>query len=686
MILQDGIYKMKTVAIIQARMGSTRFPGKVLSKIGGLSMLEIIYNRLNRANKIDKIIIATTTSSKDNKIENLCIDKNMDFYRGSEENVLDRFYKAAKIFKADTVVRITADCPLVDPGLVDEAINLFYRNDVDYLSNVNPPTYPDGFDIEVFNINALAEAHENAQNKFELEHVTSYIRENKAMSHFSMNNSKNLSNIRLTVDQPQDLLVIKELFKHFSPNIYFSFKEVIRVYDSDADFFKYNQDIERNEGMKLKTGQKLYKRAKTIIPGGNMLLSKRPEMWLPDQWPAYFQRAKGCKVWDLDNREYIDMASMGIGTNILGYSHPEVEEAVIKVVKDGNMSTLNCSEEVHLAEQLINSHPWFDMVKFARSGGEANAISIRIARAFTKKDKIAVCGYHGWHDWYLSVNLSEKDGLSKHLLSGLNPSGVPKGLEGTVLGFEYNNLEQLEEIINKNKDQVAAIKMEVKRNVEPNNNFLQKVRELANKNNIVLIFDECTSGFRETDGGLHKKYKVNPDIAIFGKALGNGHAITAVVGSKEVMQSAQDTFISSTFWTERIGPAAALKTLEIMEREKSWKTITDKGISIVKRWEKLASKHNLSIKMFGIPSLCGFNFTSKNALAYKTYITQEMLKKNFLCGNSIYSSIAHSQEITDLYFSELDQLFSKINDFENGDDVLKYLEGPICHSGFNRLN
>ena len=277
---------MKTVAIIQARMGSTRLPGKVISKIQDYSMLEIIYKRLKKSKGVDKIIIATTSLDKDNEIEDLCIKNRIDFYRGSEKNVLKRFYEAAKLFQADTVIRITADCPLVDARLVDEAINLFYDKNVDYLSNVNPPTYPDGFDIEIFGINALTKAHENARNEYELEHVTPYITENYQMTKYIMKNSIDLSHIRLTVDQPEDLLVIKDLFKYFAPNIYFSYEDVMNVYNTNIEIFSQNHNIERNEGMKMKKGQKLYKRAKDIIPGGNMLLSKRPEMWLPEQWPA----------------------------------------------------------------------------------------------------------------------------------------------------------------------------------------------------------------------------------------------------------------------------------------------------------------------------------------------------------------------------------------------------------------
>ena len=195
-------------------------------------------------------------------------------------------------------------------------------------------------------------------------------------------------------------------------------------------------------------------------------------------------------------------------------------------------------------------------------------------------------GYHGWHDWYLAANIGNNSNLNKHLLKGLNTLGVPKQLKKTVFPFNYNNLDELEKIIKTKK--IGIIKMEVSRNFEPNNNFLKKVRDIANKRKIILIFDECTSGFRQTFGGLHKYYKVEPDLAIFGKAMGNGYAINAVIGKKKVMKFASQTFISSTFWTERIGPTAALKTLEVMKRIKSWETITSKGKIILKEWKKLS--------------------------------------------------------------------------------------------------
>jgi len=434
----------------------------------------------------------------------------------------------------------------------------------------------------------------------------------------------------------------------------------------------------------MNKGQKLWDKAKKVIPGGNMLLSKRAEMHLPNQWPSYFSKAKGCKIWDLDGKEYIDMLLMGVGTNTLGYAHPEIDNAVIKAIKDSNMSTLNCPEEVLMAEKLLSVHSWSKKARFARSGGEACSIAIRIARAYSGKDNIAFCGYHGWQDWYLSANLSDSNNLSDHLLPGLSTKGVPKNLKKTAFPFRYNDFEELEKIVN--KEDIGVICMEVVRNEEPNEDFLIRVRELAKNKSIVLIFDECTSGFRQSFGGIHQDYKVEPDIAIFGKTIGNGYALTAVVGKEGIMDQANNSFISSTFWSEKIGFVAGLKTLEIMEKESSWKKIPRLGRKIKEDWEKLAKKHDLSIDLFGIDSLPSFSFRSENNQAYKTLITQEMLKQGYLAGTSVYVSTEHSEEIINSYFNKLDPVFEQIKKCEDGLEVMNLLEGPIAHKTFERLN
>ena len=677
---------MKVSALVQARMGSTRLPGKVLKPIVGKSMIELLLTRLSKSSELDEIVVATSKDAKNDELQLVVESLGYRCTRGSEKDVLSRFYESAKFIGADVVVRITGDCPLVDSKLVDECIKGYNNSNVDYFSNINPLTYPDGLDIEVISFESIERANNEAKSKFDREHVTPYIRNSDNFSQSSMQHTEDLSNQRWSVDEPEDLIVVTNVFEYFSPNIFFDWKDVLELSRSQPKLFQENQQIKNNEGATMSTGQKLYKRAKKVIPGGNMLLSKRPEMFLPDKWPAYFSKSKGCKVWDLDGKEYIDMSIMGIGTNILGYGHPEVDEAVIRAVKDGNMSTLNCPEEVYLAEKLVELHPWADMVRFARAGGEINSIAIRIARASTGRDKIAICGYHGWHDWYLSTNLNNDKNLDGHLLPGLQPSGVPRGLTGTTLPFNYNDIGQLEQLIKDNKGEIAAIKMEVSRNEGPKDNYLQKVRDLATENNIILIFDECTSGFRETFGGLHKKYDVEPDLAVFAKALGNGYAISACIGRQEFMQAAQQTFISSTFWTERIGPTAALKTLEVMEREKSWKAITKIGNNISNQWQSLADKYELDISTWGLPALSGYTFNLPNALSYKTLITQEMLKKGYLAANSVYTCTEHTQELVDGYFSELNPIFAIIKECEEGLDVNSLLEGPLCHSGFKRLN
>jgi len=430
-------------------------------------------------------------------------------------------------------------------------------------------------------------------------------------------------------------------------------------------------------------GQKLYLKAKKVILGGNMLLSKRPEITLPNLWPTYYSKAKGIFVWDLDNNRYKDMICF-VGQNILGYADKTLDNYVLKNAAKSNMTSLNCPEEVELAKKLIKLHPWSGMAKFARSGGEANAIAIRIARAATKKDHIAICGYHGWHDWYLSVNLTGKNKLKNHLLPGLSPSGVPKNLKNTVHPFNYGDFDNLKKI--SKKYDLAAIKMEVGRSNLPDQKFLKKVREFANKNKIILIFDECTSGFRRNLGGLHMTQKIYPDICIFGKALGNGYAISAVLGRKSIMNKANDSFISSTFWTERIGFLAGIKTIELMNKIKSWKIIIKNGRYLIRELKKLSKKHNVDIKITGIESIVSYSFNSKNNLKYKTFITQEMLKKNYLASNITFLTIYHKKKIIDNYIKNLDPLFSKINLFEHKkENVSKYLKGQVCHDTFKRL-
>jgi glutamate-1-semialdehyde 2,1-aminomutase len=694
---------MTTVAIVQARTSSSRLPGKVLLPIGGKPMILFQLERLRRCKTIHKLVLATSNHSSDDKLASLVSDAGFSVFRGDLDDVLHRYKTCAMHEQAKTIVRITGDCPLIDPNIVDELVGAFKAGDWDYLANCadeNNLSVPDGFDAEVFKCELLIRADDEAELPSEREHVTPWFRSDKAgliWGHYCHQPVRPY--YRVTVDDQVDLEVVQKIVTALaSKDPTFGIDSIINYLQENPNIAAQNLSTTRNEGYlkslaedvfhkdckSPRTGQKLWKRAKDVIPGGNMLLSKRAEMFLPDRWPAYFSKAKGCRVWDLDGRELIDMSIMGIGTNLLGYGHPEVDASVAETLALGNMSTLNCPEEVWLAEKLIAMHPWAEMARFARSGGEANAIAIRIARAATGRDTVAICGYHGWHDWYLATNLQSDSGLEEHLLPGLAPHGVPRALAGSVRPFTFNRLDQLEKTASYHE--LAAVKMEVQRSSPPNPGFLEGVRELCTRLGIVLIFDECTSGFRETFGGLHLKYGVEPDMAMFGKALGNGYAITTTIGRSAVMEAAQSTFISSTFWTERIGPTAALKTLEVMEREKSWETVTATGKKLRHYWQELANNHGLKISHSGLPALAGFTFKSPKSLEYKTLITQEMLKKGYLAATSCYSCLSHTDDVIEPYLEALNEVFALIEECESGKSVEDMLESPVCHSGFKRLN
>jgi glutamate-1-semialdehyde aminotransferase/spore coat polysaccharide biosynthesis protein SpsF (cytidylyltransferase family) len=669
------------IAIIQARYNSTRFPGKILKKIKGKTLLEILIKRLQKSKYINKIVVASSTKVEDLKIKDVCDQLHIEFFQGSENDVLDRYYKVAKFLKAKNIIRITSDCPLIDPIVVDKVIIKHFAQNADYTTNTMPATYPDGYDVEIFKFIALKEAWQKSKKRPSLkEHVTTYIRLNSKFRKSNVALKKNYSFLRLTIDDPIDFEVINDVARIFPNIVSFSVNDVIKLYKKNKNIFQKNITTTRNEGLNMLTGQKFWKRAKNIIPGGTMLFSKNPDLFIPEKWPAYFSKTKGYKIWDLENNIFNDISYMGVGTNTLGYCHQKVEEQVIKTIKSGTMSTLNSIEEILLAERLISMHPWAEMARFTRSGGEANAVAIRIARAASGKDKIAVCGYHGWHDWYLATNIINKSGLDEHLMRNVPIKGVPKNLKNTVFSFSYNNFEELKSIVEKND--IGVIKMEVKRNDDPKNDFLQKVRKLSEKKNIVLIFDECTSGFRQTFGGLHKFYKVNPDIAIFGKALGNGYAINAIIGKRSVMESAKSTFISSTFWTERIGPTAALETIKIMENIKSWEIISNIGNKIKKNWELISNKNNVKIDIRGIDAIPNFSFESKNNLFYKTLITQEMLKNNIFASNAVYCCILHDDKILKKYFNILDDIFFKIKKIESGKlSINNFLNSKVCITG-----
>jgi len=668
---------VKTIAIVQARMSSSRFPGKVLKTIHGKSLVQLIAERLQKSAVLDEIVFAISDQAADDQLSLELEQLGLIVFRGPLNDVQQRFISCAQFHHATTIVRVTADCPLVDWNILDSIVRTHLEGSSDYTSNTVIPTYPDGMDVEVFSLTSLIASQVEHGTALAKEHVTYDLRESGSFSVKNVVHDADNSSLRWTVDYEDDLHQLElALPSGFSE---LSFQELW-----DLGFRGILSNRKRNEGMLMTSGQKLWNRAKTVIPGGGMLLSKRSEMFLPDQWPSYYSKAKGIEIFDLDGRKFLDFSMMSVGTCSLGYGVDSIDNAVKDAVNDGVMSTLNSPAEVELAERLVSLHSWSDMVRFARTGGEANAIAIRIARAKTGKDKIAICGYHGWHDWYLSANLSSESNLDGHLLPGLEPAGVPRGLAGTTVPFEYNDIDGLSRLLA--SGDFAAVKMEVSRNFGPQEGFLQAVRDLCTKHGAVLIFDECTSGFRETFGGLHLKYGVSPDLAMFGKALGNGFAITAVIGKASVMQAAQETFISSTFWTERLGPVAALATLDVMEKTKSWEKISANGAKIKSHWRETFSKLGLAVDIGGLDAIATFNSDYPEWNSMKTFFTQEMLRKGLLATSAFYSSTAHTGEYMEIYFKAFDEVFEEIIELKNTGDLDVRIEGPLAHRGFKRLN
>jgi glutamate-1-semialdehyde 2,1-aminomutase len=431
--------------------------------------------------------------------------------------------------------------------------------------------------------------------------------------------------------------------------------------------------------------QALYAKAKKIIPGGTQLLSKRPELHLPGLWPTYYKKAKGCEVWDLNGRKFSDVSFMGIGSCILGYADADVNRAVAKAVAQGSMTTLNCPEEVELAQLLCEIHPWAKMARFMRTGGEAMSVAVRIGRAFTRKEIVLLCGYHGWHDWYLSANLAAEQSLDGHLLPGLKPLGVPRSLQGTVVTFQYNDLDGFLKLFEQYRDRVAAVVMEPLRNVFPAKDFLRTIRRKTSEAGAVLIFDEITSGWRLNAGGAHLKLGVDPDVAVFAKAISNGYPMAAVIGRSKIMSAAQDTFISSTYWTERIGPTAALATIRKLKKMNVAARLSRVGRRAKEGWQRAAQRHGLNIHVSGIDPLAHFELKDADGLVLKTLFIQEMLAQGFMATNGLYASWAHTDAVMKRYLQAVDRAFGKIAKAVKSGDPAKALKGPVCQQGFKRL-
>ncbi len=669
------------VAIIQARLGSIRFPQKVLADLGGKPLVEFMIERVRQAKTVGAVVLAIPEGDLDSPLAEIAARQDVALAGGSEADVLARFADAARGRRESVIVRLTADCPLVDPDVIDRAVTELVAQGVDYVRT--DLTFPDGLDVEVTTREVLLAAANGATAPAEREHVMPWITTHPEYRQASIGNWRDLGPLRLTVDEPADLDVVRTVLDKLGVTNT-SVSTIAELYDRHPDLFSGNAALVRNEGASLTDSQKLWRRAKRVIPGGVSLLSKRPDMHLPNKWPTYFTSAKGCRVTSLDGRDYLDMGMMGVGTSILGFGDPRVDEAVTKVVRQGVVSTLNCPEEVLLAERLVELHPWAGQARFARSGGEACAMAVRIGRAASGKDGVAICGYHGWHDWYLAANLSANSALDGHLLPGLSTRGVPRALVGTALAFDYNDLDGLREIISSN-DGIGVIVMEVERTTPPAPGFLEGVRQLATDNGIALIFDESTSGFRQVLGGHHLTLGISPDMAVFGKTLGNGYAITAVLGTDEVMDVARELFISSTFWSERIGPAAGLASLAAMAEDGAPARVHQIGLRYRKELAESVDARIAKVNFLGLPAISVVSLPNvTDAVLLKTYVAGRLLERGYLAGPAFYATLPHAEPLT-RFVDEMSDVLTEAASLGESGLAETLANETLATTGFARL-
>jgi glutamate-1-semialdehyde-2,1-aminomutase len=684
--------KKNIVAIIQARMGSTRLPGKVLMEICGKPLLWHVVNRVSYSKYISQIVIATSTNPKDDEIEEFAKKYKLKVFRGSENDCLDRYYKAAKKYKADVVVRITADCPLICPEIIDKVISEYIKGKFDYVTNSIIYTYPDGVDVEVFSFEALEKAWEEAKDPVEREHVTVYIRNSGKFKIKNVVNDKPVDpqGYKWSVDRIEDLEFVREVYKHlYKDNEIFSYDDIMDLLNRYPEIKNINSNSLVDEGyyrslmgaqkvkpkkIKISNSLKLKRKISELIPGCSQTFSKGPTQFVQGVAPVFLEKGKGSHVWDVDGNEYIDYA-MALGPIILGHNYPAVTEAVKEILEKGTTFTLPHRLEGELAEILCEIIPCAEMVRFGKNGSDATSGAVRVARAYTGRDKIACCGYHGWHDWYIATTTRNK--------------GIPEEVKKLTLTFEYNNIETLEKIFEENKNQIACVIMEPVGVVEPKDNFLQKVKELTHKNGAILIFDEVVTGFRFSLGGAQEYFNVIPDLACFGKAMANGYPISAIVGKKEIMKLFEEVFYSFTFGGEIVSIAAAIATIKELKEKKVIEYIWEQG-------RKLKDGYNLFVKELGLekytqcigyPPRTVITFKDKDGnedLLLKSLFQQECIKRGILFTGAHNICFSHTNKDIDYTLRVYRTVLEIIKDAIERNKVRELLEGEPVEPVFRR--
>lgn len=642
-------HENNVVAIIQARMGSTRLPGKVLADVEGEPMLARVVSRVAGSRRITKVVVATSTTAADDPIAALCQQENIPVYRGSEADVLDRYYQTAVAHHAQTLVRVTADCPLIDPEVIDRVVAAYLTDDCDYASNTIVCSYPDGLDTEVFSFDALANAWRDGRRKADREHVTPYLR---SSGRFRLRNVEcelgcSLHHHRWSVDEPRDLALVRAIYARLPSKTEFGWRDVLKLLDGDPALARINCDLVRNSGYyrtlaeepavpaqprTLRRSLELKAKAETLIPSSTQTLSKGPTQYVQGVAPVFLSRAQGSHVWDVDGNEYIDYP-MALGPIILGHAYPAVDEAVKRQMTDGMVYSLPHPLEIEVAERLTAMIPCAEMVRFGKNGSDATAGAVRLARAYTGRDLVACCGYHGWQDWYIGSTTFNR--------------GVPGAVSDLIKSFDYNDMDSLRRLFAEHPGRFAAVIMEPIGIVEPVEGFLKSVHDLCHREGALLIFDEVVTGFRLAPGGAQEYFGVVPDIACVGKAMANGYPISAVVGAREIMKTFEEVFFSFTFGGEALSLAAANATLKEISDNKVIAHLWEQGRQLNDGFKVLAETYKVDrfMRSSGLAPrtvISFFDESGRESLLVKSLFQQECLKRGVLFSGGQNICFSHS--------------------------------------------
>lgn len=664
---------MTNIAIIQARMTSSRLPGKMLLPIKTKPAIEWVIDSAKKINGIDKIVLATSKESTDDALANFCANKGIECHRGDLNNVLERFYEAATKYNASNIMRITGDCTFLDPDICSGILYMLQDGGYDYVSNALNPTFPDGLDCEAFTMQTLKNVYKKSEGELFTEHVTTYINYNRSQFNIGHYTSplNGIEKHRWTLDTQADYEFLCSVANHLEEGVVPRYTEILNILKKNPKILMINKHYIRNEGLEksiklaklnpknptFKNSSDLLKRSEQVIPLGSQTFSKSKTAYSPGYAPLFATHGSGGHIWDVDGNMYIDLVN-GLMPNVLGYADPDVDWAIKQQLNNGITLSLATELEIRLAEKLVEVIPCAEKVRFAKNGSDATSGCIRLARAYTGRDKIIACGYHGWHDWYISTTTLNK--------------GIPKAVSDLSYSVPYNDLNAVEELLNKHKGEFAAMILEPMNYYPPQGNYLQDLKTLLHKHDTLLIFDEVITGFRFSLGGAQEFFGVTPDLASFGKSMGNGMPISSVVGSNEIMKTVENVFFSGTFGGETLSIAASLAVINKMEKEPVIKTLWDIGKILRDQLKIIIAKYELDqvVNLLGqdVWMMIAFkNYQDSTMHAIRSFVLHEMYKQGVLTLGAHNLCYAHRGEDINYILSAYEYSFDMLaNNLKKG--------------------